>query len=537
MRELPVVDRTRAAGLFDASTRSALEAKALAPFLRAQRWFGGKARSIARVRVLDWGSLGHPALLLLVVGVEFEDGGAERYALPLGLVSRGAAETIVAARPAAALCWLGDDRQQLLLDALVDDRSCRGLLAAIDGRRRFRLAAGEVISMRDEPSVLSRETADVTVARSGAEQSNSSVIFSRTSILKLYRRLEVGPHPELELGRYLGSAGYADIPAILGSMEYEANGERSALAVLHAFVPRAVDGWAHALEHVDRYYSRVAPDRAEHAERLLPSGTLLESAREPLPSAGSALVGEYLDAARTLGTQTAALHLTFARATDPALRPEPLTAQDIAESLDSTRQRARRAMSVLAGRTADLRENVEARARMLLASEQALLQRLDRLAHISLDATKTRCHQDYHLGQLLWTGSRYSLLDFEGEPARSLPERRRKRSPLTDVAGMVRSYSYAAWSGLFTRSRATGGRAPQWAPWATLWESSVTAAFLSAYFADTHGASFIPRDDGQLAALLENLIIDKALYELEYELNNRPDWLRVPIEGLLRLLR
>jgi maltose alpha-D-glucosyltransferase/alpha-amylase len=155
---------------------------------------------------------------------------------------------------------------------------------------------------------------------------------------------------------------------------------------------------------------------------------------------------------------------------------------------------------------------------------------------VHIDAVKTRCHQDYHLGQLLWTGAKYVLLDFEGEPARPLSERRRKRSPLADVAGMLRSYSYAAWSGLFAWSRAHEADPLERQPWATLWETSITAAFLSSYFADTHGAAFIPADDRELAGLLHVLVFDKALYELEYELNNRPDWLAVPIEGLLRLL-
>jgi maltose alpha-D-glucosyltransferase/alpha-amylase len=178
-----------------------------------------------------------------------------------------------------------------------------------------------------------------------------------------------------------------------------------------------------------------------------------------------------------------------------------------------------------------------ARARALIAVQPALFERFDAVAGMPLGATKTRCHQDYHLGQLLWTGAKYALIDFEGEPARPLAERRRKRSPLTDVAGMLRSYSYAAWSGLFAWSRAHGADALERESWAALWETAVSGAFLSAYLSDTREAAFIPQDDRQLAALLELLMIDKALYELDYELNNRPDWLPVPVEGLLRLLR
>ena len=205
--------------------------------------------------------------------------------------------------------------------------------------------------------------------------------------------------------------------------------------------------------------------------------------------------------------------------------------------VEGTRERASRALAMLAARLPLLAGHTATRVQALLAVQPALFARLDTLAGARLSATKTRCHQDYHLGQLLWTGTRYALLDFEGEPARTVADRRRKRSPLTDVAGMLRSYSYAAWSGLFAWSRAHAAQALERAPWATLWETSVTGAFLSSYLADTHGASFIPSDERELAILLELLMIDKALYELDYELNNRPDWLPVPVEGLLRLLR
>jgi trehalose synthase-fused probable maltokinase len=211
-----------------------------------------------------------------------------------------------------------------------------------------------------------------------------------------------------------------------------------------------------------------------------------------------------------------------------------MSAADAATLIESARARARAALKLLAERLPSSGATAE-RARALIAAQPALFSRCGALAGVQLDVVKTRCHQDYHLGQLLWTGARYALLDFEGEPARPLAERRRKRPPLTDVAGMLRSYSYAAWSGLFAWSHAHGADALEREPWATLWETAVSDAFMTAYLHATRGASFIPRDDGQLRALLELLMIDKALYELDYELNNRPDWLPVPIEGLLRL--
>jgi trehalose synthase-fused probable maltokinase len=236
-----------------------------------------------------------------------------------------------------------------------------------------------------------------------------------------------------------------------------------------------------------------------------------------------------------LGEQTAALHRTLARGVGAALEPEPLTHDDVLAVAESARIRARRAFAVLAARLPSLAPHAAARAERLLARQPALFDRLDRAERLPLEVTRTRCHQDYHLGQLLWTGSRYALLDFEGEPARPLAERRAKRSPLTDVAGMLRSYSYAAWSGLFAWTQATGADVNANEPWALLWESAVGSTFLSAYLSGTRDESFIPAEDAAFEGLLGLLMLDKGIYELEYELNNRPEWLQVPMEGLLQL--
>jgi maltose alpha-D-glucosyltransferase / alpha-amylase len=538
MPAIPVLGAARFEGVFEGAARTALEMTALPAFLIRQRWFGSKARQIERVRVFDGGPLQPPLTpFLAVADVEFTDGGRERYALPLTVLARPETSALLSERPAAAIAWIDAEGSRLLTDALADDNACRGLLAAIDARRQFGFIEGSVVTLRDVPSVVDAPLTDIPVRRSGAEQSNSSIIFGRSSILKIYRRLEPGPHPELELGRFLRKVGFADVPAVLGSMEYTTGLESAALAVLHALVPDGTDGWAHALEHVGQYYARVAGGPTDLAQSLIPQGTLLELPHQTVAAAAREPIGAYLEAAHALGHQTAALHLALARGTDEAIAPEPISIEDVRLVVDGTRARASRAFALLATRVPLLAGHAETRARALLALQPVFVERLNALAEARLAATKTRCHQDYHLGQLLWTGAKYALLDFEGEPARPLADRRRKRSPITDVAGMLRSYSYAAWSGLFAWSRAHGADALGREPWATLWETSVTAAFLSSYLADTHGASFIPSDDRQLAALLELLMIDKALYELDYELNNRPEWLPVPIEGLLRLVR
>jgi trehalose synthase-fused probable maltokinase len=308
------------------------------------------------------------------------------------------------------------------------------------------------------------------------------------------------------------------------------------LGVLHALVPNAIDGWEHALGQLAAYYAGVADDPIVQGRSLCPEGSLLEASRRPLSGQVRQKVGEYLDAARTLGEQTAQLHLTLARGTDSSLAPEPLTPADISRVVEGTGTRVRRAFAQLATKQRTLAPHAAARADALRAHQPDMFALLDRLGSMAIDATRIRVHQDYHLGQLLWTGDRFVLLDFEGEPLRPMAERRAKRSPLTDVAGMLRSYSYAAWSGLFTWSRAHGADATAREAWAVLWETAIGVLFLGTYLEATRGASFLPADDEQLGALLQLLMLDKGVYELEYELNNRPDWVLVPVEGLLRLM-
>src|SRR4051812_12185481 len=298
---IPVLGASRFEGVFEGARRTVLEKTALPAFLVRQRWFGGKARPIARVRVFDGGPLQPPLTpFLAVADVQFADGGAERYALPLTVVAEPDGSSS-AHHGAAAIAWIDAEGGRLLTDALADDNACRGLLAAIDARRQFGFIEGSVVSMRDVPSVVAAPLTDIAVRRTGAEQSNSSVIFGRASILKIYRRLEPGPHPELELGRFLRKVGFADVPALLGSMEYTTGLESSALAVLHALVPDSTDGWAHALEHVGQYYARVAKGPTELARSLVPRGTLIELPHRDLAAAAREPIGTFLEAAYTLG--------------------------------------------------------------------------------------------------------------------------------------------------------------------------------------------------------------------------------------------
>jgi trehalose synthase-fused probable maltokinase len=310
----------------------------------------------------------------------------------------------------------------------------------------------------------------------GGEQSNSSIVFGERAILKAYRRLEPGESPELELLRFLAAHGFEHIPRLLGWYRYTGSRITATLGILQAFVPDARDGWEDALE----------------------------SFAHPAP---------FLARLRRLGEVTARMHGVLASdAGDAAFQPEPIGGPDLARVAEADAQ------SLLGGLPAGgAAEPVRARA-------GDVLERLRALAPLRACGQAIRQHGDYHLGQVLWDGDDWLVLDFEGEPARPLPERRRKSSPLRDVAGMLRSFAYAAE----TRRSQGDASAPDW-------EDAARAAFLGGYEAAADPA-LLPPDDDTRAQVLAACELEKALYELRYELDNRPDWAHVPVAGILRLL-
>jgi maltose alpha-D-glucosyltransferase/alpha-amylase len=247
-------------------------------------------------------------------------------------------------------------------------------------------------------------------------------------------------------------------------------------------------------------------------------------------------VGTYLDAAALLGRRTAELHLALASPThDPAFMPEPVNSMDIERLREELIAHAGSAFDALKENIARLPDAVLEKAGLVLSRKSLVFDRLGQLSAKEVHALRTRIHGDYHLGQVLRSKGDFVILDFEGEPARSLAERRTKQSPLKDVAGMLRSFSYAAFSALvkYTSRRPEDYRRLE--PWAHLWEQSVSSAFLHAYCEFARGVPVVPTEPQLFQQLLEAYVIDKAFYELVYELNNRPNWVLIPLTGILSL--
>jgi maltose alpha-D-glucosyltransferase/alpha-amylase len=309
---------------------------------------------------------------------------------------------------------------------------------------------------------------------------------------------------------------------------------RASIAMLQEYVPNQGNGWQVTVDELGRYFERVAG-------QPLPADASVETAddwvfggiADPPASVAEAIRG-YLATAEVLGRRTGELHVVLADSSDPAFAPEPLTKEDVKAIVESMRERAREHLNLLEAVLPRLDERVQDDARQVLRQRGALLQQFDELRDVSAAATRIRCHGDYHLGQILVSEGDVVILDFEGEPARRPEERRAKCSPMRDVAGMLRSFSYAALTAVDAATQTRPDDARRLAPWADFWERWVSAAFLRSYLIATHGASFLPapRD---LDVLLRAYVLDKALYELAYELNNRPSWVHIPLAGVRQL--
>jgi trehalose synthase-fused probable maltokinase len=481
----------------------------LPPYLRARRWFRAKARTITRVRIEDSVPLG-------------EEASAPRVVLANVELSTGPGETYVLFLPGASKA-----PRKGIREIAGDARFCRTLLAALASDARLEGTKGDLAFFADGGfrRAHAREKASLRPRVSKSEQSNTSIVFGKRFILKLYRRVESGIHPDVEVGSFLTAKGFEHSPRVAGRLEYQPReGAPTVLGLLQGFIPNKGDGWEQALAAVRKSVT---------------------AGRSKKPTARQNVLGAYAHHASLLGRRTADMHLALGSSErDGSFAPEPFTPATQRSLYDELVRSARRALDLLASRIRKLPAVAREKARRVVGLRGAIEGRFGALLARRLESSRIRCHGDYHLGQVLFTGSDFVITDFEGEVARPLAERRSKSSPLRDVAGMMRSFHYAAHAALLGRWVGRSDVARLEAR-AREWYTAASVAFFDAYartFVEKGAlvggstAPSFPRSAGEGKLLLHVHLLEKAIYEIEYELNNRPDWLRIPLDGLLAIL-
>jgi maltose alpha-D-glucosyltransferase/alpha-amylase len=308
--------------------------------------------------------------------------------------------------------------------------------------------------------------------------------------------------------------------------------------MVQRMIPNQGDGWKMTLEELGRYFEHSRTHTPLEEELKTAGQTLLQLSDHPVPEFARDHVGIYIDSAATLGRRTAEMHLALAtESDDPAFIPERITKLALNQLASMLREHASAAFDALKSSLPGLPDEFVDRAGQTLGLRKRLIDRFRTLDQMETELACIRVHGDYHLGQVLWVQNDFVILDFEGEPARPLAERRTKQIALKDVAGMLRSLSYAAFASLLNYTARRLEEYDQLEPWAGFWERWTSVAFLKAYRETARDAPFLPTNADEFETLLDAFLLDKALYELRYELNNRPTWVRIPLRGIVGLAR
>jgi len=516
-------------------------ARRLLAFATPRRWFRSKARTRKQVAVSDVISFGPESRYAIVLlHIEYDQGTPETYVLPVAFAED--AEPTESARSQVSVIARVDltdvpgrgEIHGVLYDALCADGFNAALLGLMNGAGA---AGGRGGALRGV--AFTELGTDLAPRATAFDQSNSGVVYGDRYILKLFRVIEEGPNAELDIGRFFErrEPAFSGVPRLAGALEYQAAGrEPSTLGTLFELVPNQGDAWQLAQDSIDRFFTRLLSDEKRPETPPLEEATLVARTRAGVSDQVVDWIGPFLDRIRLLGRRTAELHVELASAVgDPMFAPEPYDIMHQQSIYGSVVAHAARTFELLRSRLGSLPPETRALAEHVVMREPELDAVLSRITRRRIDVVRTRLHGDYHLGQVLWTGDDFKIIDFEGEPGRPLSQRRFKRSPLRDVAGLLRSLRYASVAAL-----RSGRRRPEdiakLEPWARAWSLWTKAAFLGGYLERAQGSRLVPKTDADLQLLLDFFLVEKCVYEIGYELNNRPEWLEIPMRNLLELL-
>jgi maltose alpha-D-glucosyltransferase/alpha-amylase len=486
---------------------------------------------------------------ITLVQVEYTEGDPETYVIPIAFVTEQQAQPMQALLQRSTIARLRvrpsgshpeGEIPGWLYDPLGERAFSQALLDSILRRRRFKRAGGELLAWpsRELRQLNSASEPLPEPALLDSQHTNTSIAYGDCFFLKVFRQLEKGLNPELETGRFLMErTDFRHMPPLVGSVEYHRSwGEPMTLAVLHRFIPNQGDAWRLTRDSLGRYFERVLTGEVQAQELPAPRRPILDLVEGEFPPQAQELLGSFLEPARLLGQRTAELHLALASVPDdPAFAPEPFTGMYQRSLYQSLRAQARQTFELLGRLVKDLPERVRDNAQKLLALEGELIKRARAILGWKITALRIRCHANYHLGEALYTGKDFVIIDFEGDPTRPWSDRRRKRAALRDVATMLRSFHYAAQSAA-TRGNIRPEDVSTLQPWVRFWNLWVSVMFVKAYLQTAGQATFLPKTRAELAALLDFYLLKRAVRELHYDLDNFRDRLHIPLQGLLQLL-
>ena len=520
-----------------AEAKAALESS-IASYLYACSWFVGKDRKIQSTRITEAISVPYHDRegKIALVRVEYTEGDPQTYVLPL---SYSTSET------EGEIAKLQVEQETgFLFDALADKDFLGICLTSIAKQKTYQGREGKLAATTTEVFAQLSEDADNIVPHLfRGRQDNSSIVYGDRFMLKIYRCVEPGINPDWELGRFLTQKAADDgVAPVAGAITYSPrSGESTTIAVLQGYVPDTIDAWSYTLDNLRDYFERVMVEQLDLEQVSFPETSIRSVQDLEIPDFAYEYIGSYLGSAQLLGQRTAQLHIDLASESEnPAFKPEPFTSFYQRSIYQYSRNLAGQTMLVLKNQIGQLPESAQPLAQTVLNRQEQIIEKFRSVLDYKIEAVRTRCHGKYHLGQVLYTGKDFTIIDFKGETNRPLSERRMKRSPLRDVAGMMQSFNYANKIAL-RRELDTGMIRPenlaQMEQWAQFWYSWVSVAFLKAYLDTAADAAFLPKSAPQKQVLLDAYLLEKAIQELSSQMRKRqPDWLEISLQWITQLL-
>ena len=534
----PVVETTGAWDFATSGPDAPVLADAIAGYFEAQRRADGRGARTRSARLLDamrFGE-GEPAIHVVIVEIEPERGEPERVVLPVALVSGERAAEVRILAPGSVLLEIRGQAPGLLIDATAEATACSALVAALFQRQRGRGATGVIAAWTVGTSSIEPVASEHRVLRQDAQ--HALVAFGDRLVLKLFRRLDEGPNPDLEIGRFLLHRAGAPAAPLLGAIElHPVRGAPVTLAVLDAFVSNEGDAFARAVVALGLYFERALTRAPGEPAVAPPRRPVAQLAREEVPADAAAVLGGYLDLADLLGRRTAEMHRALADdGGDPHFAPEPYSSFDQRGLYQTMRGEAGRTLAALRSSRRRLASDAAARADVVLARGAELLERFGAILSRRLTALRTRCHGDYRLAEILFTGNDFVVIDFSGERRVPASMRRRKVTPLRDVATLLRSLRDAAATALLDEARVRKEDREAASVWAEIWCGWVSAAFVRGWLERSEGASYLPSTPGEIDMLLDVFSLEQDLAALGAVLHKTSPRTALLLEGLVRAL-
>ncbi|ELR73642.1 Trehalose synthase [Fulvivirga imtechensis AK7] len=531
------------AELFEGKELHRLESRVLPVYMRECRWFGGKGRLVQNMSIVKKINIPVDSIpaTLVTIEVVYNEGLPETYQLPLAFMPYNNEEDFREINKKGIITNLMmNDKEGVLFDAVYNEEFRNALFSYIQKGRKLKADAGNLVFYTSAKNGYLKN-GELHSKVLNAEQSNTSLTYNNNYFLKLYRKLDNTINPDLEITRYLTErTNYANVPKFVGGIQYDEGRKTSTiLGMMQELVPNQGDAWDYTKDVLHRFFDRVqvrpnglkAEVPGKDLSMPLKYGEIPENVRELLGSM-------FPERVVLLGKRTGEMHLALAaHPEDVDFEPEEFSLHYQRSVYSSLQSLTRSTYQNLQKNVALLPKDIQKEAQEVLQIKGDVLNCFKRIFSHKINTMKIRTHGDYHLGQVLWTGKDFVIIDFEGEPARAYSERRLKRSPLRDVAGMIRSFHYASYSTIMQGEYAQQRKEGNLEKWAEVWYHYITRMYLQGYFDTVGNSSFIPDNREDMKTLLEVFLLEKAIYELNYELNNRPDWVVIPLRGIKSIVR